>query len=268
MYWYFRAIFLTFQTVATFVLVAEFGNCQESSPADEHPLAKFKPQWQVGQTWIVETTTTLLQHGDDLACVRRVQTVRWSFQVEQIEPVLDEPCFRLIAKPVGLHPQGMGVRLWATVDNLTLRRVEIDFIAAGETRTLCETFQGLATPTYPAQAPFVLLPLDLPCWETIAAKEPGVFSYEVIPGDPEKKEPGGLRFRYHIEQKTVDPAQLAKGQAGTDGKAITGERIGIELKTPLGQVKQVWQSGQPWPIWATNGRTQARLILEEVKGER
>jgi len=248
------------------VLLLSVGSAgsQETFLTDSSSLASFRPRWKVGQTWTVETTTKLPQFGVDAALAKRAHTVRWVFRVEEVEEVFEEPCFRVVATPLDLCPKGLNVRFWATVENLTLRRVEITFPVAGEFRTISESFQGLTTKTFPTQVPFKLLPLDMPCWERVPAKEPVGFTYEAIPGSLEKKDPGGIRFQIDIEQKSseLDSVVSAEAESSAEAKSAPPGVIKIELKTALGRVEQLWRVGQPWPMWASNGTTVARLVAE------
>jgi hypothetical protein len=34
----------------------------------------------------------------------------------------------------------------------------------------------------------------------------------------------------------------------------------VRLKTSEREVRQVWQAGQPWPVYSSNGPTETRLV--------
>jgi hypothetical protein len=222
----------------------------------------FRPQWKVGQSWIVETVSPRVQMATARLRTGEICTIRWKFLVEAVEQLGEEECFRVAAEPMLPDGKELTIVFWATTKHLTLRRVEIPIRVSGRLRILSESFSGTGSGPFPVMVTLSLLPLDLPCWDPPPEKHPAGFAYEIIPYVPERKAPGGIRFAVEVQQTTLEVTpELVKSALGLPEVKATSERLlHVKLASPLGTVEQLWQVGQPWPVWANNGRTVSRLV--------
>lgn len=231
----------------------------------EQSLELYRPHWQVGQSWTVETRTPRLQIGADPEPAKRESVVRWQFRVEKIEKLGDEQCYVISATPQGVRPAGLQVQLWISVDDLALRQWEASVVASGRLVSSGETLTGRETPIYPAWIPFSVLPIAFPVWQELPVKHAQAYRYYAMPVNPHVKTGGDVSFLIPIEQQSdFSEEEFTKSALGlSPDQPCPAGVVRVELRSPFGFCQQLWQAGQPWPVWATNGVSVSRLVDDE-----
>ncbi|MCS7237124.1 MAG: outer membrane lipoprotein-sorting protein [Thermoguttaceae bacterium] len=250
-------------------LAVTLGSRQASSQQNplevSQPLAAYKPSWQVGQSWIVETRTPLLQIGRELDQAKSEAILRWKFTVEGTAELDNEKCYVLSARPQAAQSENLELRLWISTDRLLLRRWEASVIASGRPVRTGETLVAKESPNYPAWVPLTVLPVAFPCWEEVPVKHVHSYRYEVVPGHAEAKTPADVAFVVPVEQESDSPEErFTKSVLGlpADHPSPAGV-VKIDVRSPIGHCQQLWQAGQPWPVWATNGISVSRLVTAD-----
>ena len=107
------------------------------------------------------------------------------------------------------------------------------------------------------------MPLDLPLFRGGEAKGMETFSYETNVGQAGTKALGNVGFLYEIQQQSsVADAGQIKGliDDGFSKDIAAKPVVEVNLKRFDRQVRQLWQPGCPWPVYADNGCTTAKLI--------
>src|SRR5262249_690111 len=138
----------------------------------------------------------------------------------------------------------------------------------GGFRTVTEQYKSTTANNLPAPvlAPLTVLPLDMPAFLDVQgskATEPQKFSYEASGGPAQAKDPGDVNFASEVEQQ-VQPATAddTRGLVAEDfSKGLEKKPVvKVQLRSGPRTVTQLWQAEQPWPLYCTNGKTEARLI--------
>jgi len=238
-----------------------------SAADDAERLEKFRPRWQVGQQWTVET-----QSRQQQAALPRQQalTARWQFAVEAIDQLQGRPCWRIVIRIVQGDRLLAEPRTTVWVDQATaaIRQIETQLPTPRGYQRAVESYQSgaQAAPVVGLQS---LLPIALPQFPEAGIKAIDTFEYETVSGAGGIKAIGETGFVTEVRQELTRPSE--------DGlKAMFDEpeikRLGddplveVKLSTPEQTVRQVWREASPWPVFADNGVTQMRLV--QVAGER
>jgi hypothetical protein len=228
-------------------------------------LDSFKPQWRLGQTWVVETTSLPIQTAHAAHQHAGGRMVRWRFTVRAIEKVGGEECFRVEVQPLEPTQPGPVTTFWADVRSLVLRHWQSTIPVAGGWRTLVETYQHVGGQPSPVHGPLTVLPIDMPLLADRPVKGLDRFVYEAIPGPPGQKALGEPGFVVAIEQDTEpahsDQVKALLGEEFTKDPSA-GSLLEVRLSSPLRKVRQLWQPNQPWPMYVDNGTTIARLVQD------
>lgn len=148
--------------------------------ADPPPELRIRPNWQVGDRWLVETQALDSPIAQpDAKAVDAPLT--WRFTVAAREKIADRDCFRLEARPeLGDSPQPL-TTLWIDCQTYTLRQSRTEIPVQAELRAITEHYQfaeGLAAPVF---GPMTGLPVDLPIFSNLKPRA-GAFSYTVSDG--------------------------------------------------------------------------------------
>lgn len=260
-YWW--AIGLLPATVLVLCMAAAGQSGLEEPALD---VAPFRLAWQVGDRWTVEASSRQPQKSGEAA--EAVQPVAWQFTVTAVEPIGERPCFRVEATCLeGDRPQPRVV-FWVDREWGVLRRLQTDLPVAGGFRTMIETYEPVDGQPSPVLAPLPALPLDLPLLAGPVAEAKGSRKslYEAIPGPEGRKAEGQLGFVGEVEQSLDSgPLEGVKSLLHDDyaknlGAATEEQVVEVRLSAPHGRVRQLWQAGRPWPVYADNGLTAARLV--------
>lgn len=223
-----------------------------------------RPEWHVGDRWVVETLTRPV--GSALPGAGQPVVVRWDFHVAAIERLDGRECFRI--EVVGQHgPSGW---LWIERPSLRVCRMEAAIVVGGQARLLTEDYAPVGGAAAPWLSPLPGLPVDLPAFSLGGAKRLETASYKALPGVAGQKGPADVEFLVPVEQECLaasDPQIKALADDPFAQDAGKGATVGVWLKGPFGQVRQLWKPGMPWPVCAANGSTTSRLVAFNPAGK-
>jgi len=153
--------------------------------------------------------------------------------------------------------------LWVDERTYSLQQVHVHLPTRGGTRTVTEQYRTAKGQPTPILAPLTALPLDLPAFMPAEAKAMHDFAYEAIPGGRGEKQLGEIGFVFPIRQN-VGPADRSRVKSlltESNAKRLKSSPIReFRLTTLEREVLQVWQQGQPWPVFADNGLTTTQLL--------
>ncbi len=225
--------------------------------------ADLRPQWHVGDRWVVETATRPLHAADAEQARNPAAPVRWEFAVKAVERIAGRGCYRVeIRSRLTGRPQPK-TTLWIDRRTSALRRLETQLPVAGQFRTVTENYRWDGGQASPVLGPLPALPVDMPLFLGGRVKGPETFRYETAIGPPGEKALDDLRFAFEVEQRFSQPKSA-------DVKGLLPEAFAKDLpRRPLVEVRlegfdcrvrQLWQPGRPWPTYADNGSTVARLV--------
>jgi len=242
------------------------GSLQTQADPPELPREeKLKPQWRVGDAWIIETATRSLppriKASKDRPAGRTV-VARWKFTVAASEKLNDADCFR-IDITVEPNPKNQPVtKLWVDARSLALRQLQTQMPLAGKFVDVTESYDFGKGPPAPVSGPLTALPIDLPVF--LGSTRAQKFSYTSVSGPAESKRAvGDVAFAVDITQ-TLTPVKLDAVRSLVPPDFTRGLEdqplVEVKLKTPERSVRQIWKAGQPWPVFADNGTTTAKLI--------
>ena len=151
--------------------------------------------------------------------------------------------------------------LWIDSKNYAVRQIQTQVPVAGEMRVVQEKFthnQGTPSPVF---LPINAIPLELPAFTEAGSKDVS-FSYTAVQPNLAKS-PEFVGFLYEVTQKsTVAPPALVKSvfPEALAKSAATVPTVLFEMTSGKRTIKQVWQKGQPWAVYGSNGRTESKLI--------
>jgi len=232
--------------------------------ADEpREMGRFRPQWQVGQQWTVQT-----QSRQQQSALPQQQAVdaRWQFAVEAVDQVQGKPCWRIAVRPqqadrVLPEPK---TTVWVDRAAAAIRQIETQLCTPRGYKTVTESYQ-MGDQAAPVVGPLSVLPIALPQFPEGGVKAVGAFEYETISGPGGIKAVGEVGFATEVRQELARPtADGLKGILDDPQIKSLGDvpLVEVKLTTPDQTVRQIWGQDSPWPIFADNGVTQMRLVEE------
>jgi hypothetical protein len=245
------------------VLVVVVLSAARSAPAADEELKPeaYRPQWTVGQRWVIASVTLQSQARRNPQPDDSKQAVRWQFDVRKIEKVDDRNCFQVEVKC--LDGEGEAITtLWVDEKTMTLRRAQTQLPVAGGLRTITENYRSASGQPFPAFTPLTVPPLELPLFLT-GTKGSQTFEYAASSTPPEEKGVGDIEFAFSVEQQlTRPPADKIKGLVPEEYSKdlIQKPVLEVQLKAASSQVRQLWQPGLPWPVYSNNGIAESRLV--------
>jgi len=235
----------------------------EDRTSDPAGTESFKPQWNVGQSWIVETQSLQVQTREKPADQDPMPVVQWQFTVEEKEKLAGRNCYRV---QVQCREQGRPqpqVTLWVDADSLALRQFQTQLPVPGGFRTITESYRFEGNQPAPVMTPLTALPVDLPLFLPGKTKGLHSFQYETVASPAGQKAIGEVGFAYSIQQTIDTPKPEGVKGLFHEGfvKSLPVRPVAtVRLKTFDRDVRQVWQAEQPWPAYTDNGSTVARLV--------
>ena len=253
-----RPFYRTLGLPACWLLVA--GSLSLTLAADIDPEG-FRPVWQVGQRWTVETESVQIQVRREATDQPVVQKVRWQFHVQATEPLDGRDCFKLAITCASANDQPATV-LWVDRQTMTLRQLQTQLQTPDGRRTVTESYRADSGQPFPAFAPLSVPPLELPLF-LAGTKGTQTFSYEASSGPPGVKAVGDLGFAFSVRQdlQQVDEDQVKELLPADFTKGLEKKPIlEVRLKAGRSQVRQLWQPGLPWPVFSDNGAAKSRLV--------
>lgn len=224
---------------------------------------RWRPRWAVGDQWVIETASRPItarspEKEDDL-----VKT-RWQFSVVKREKLIDHDCFVIEVTALKDPKAQPRTTLWVDAKALALRQFQTQIPVPGGFTTITESYDsGRDAPASPVIGPLTALPVDLPVFVP-GAKAEGeqVFSYEAVSGPSGKRAPSDVGFAVEIRQ-TVSPVALDSRIKGLVPQEFSRDLevkplAEVRMRSAERSVRQIWQAGQPWPVYADSGDTTTR----------
>ena len=245
------------------MLLALAGGIFPASAAQQAqvPLDEFRPQWQLGQQWTVETQSQQQQRSLPR---QQAVTARWHFQVEAVDQLQGKPCWRIVIRIVQgdqllAEPQ---TTVWIDQASAAIRQIETQLPTPRGYQRATESYQSgaQAAPVVGLQS---VLPIALPQFPEAGIKALDTFQYETVSGAGGIKAVGELGFVTDVRQELIEPTQegLKAVFDEPEIKALEDHPLlEVKLSTPEQTVRQIWRTAAPWPEYADNGTSQARLV--------
>ena len=217
---------------------------------------RFRPKWQVGDQWTVETQGRQPQTASPKPSSVKA---RWRFAVEAVEPVGAKDCFRIAARPVDAEEPKTVV--WIDRKTTAIRQIQTQLPTPAGYKTVTESYQSSVAA--PVVGPLTVLPIALPQFPEAGLKSPDAYQYDTISGPGGIKAVGDVGFSTEIRQSFSVPSDdRIKGLFDDEHIKSLQDRpiVEVQLSTPDETIRQVWTQDAPWPLFADNGLTQARLV--------
>lgn len=229
------------------------------------------PKWDLGDEWVVETTSRPLQIRDEAGPETVCRPIQWQFAVQRFEKTLADDCYRVEIKCLVEGAEQPTTVLWVDKKSRALRQIQTQLPTPDGFRTITQSYEFSSGQPSPVLGPLTALPVDLPLFVGGEAKGMQTFTYETHTGPPGTKKVGELGFAYQVEQQvTPMTSEQVKGLVHDSlTKGLTNEPVvEVQLKNGLQQVRQLWQPGLPWPVYSKNGSTECRLVKVTRAGQK
>lgn len=221
----------------------------------------YKPQWKVGQRWIVASKILQSQARHDPKPAPAEDSTRWQFEVRAIEKIDDRECFKVEVKCLEGEGQPL-TTLWVDRQAMTLRRVQSQLPVVGGFRMVTENYRAASGQPFPAFAPLTVPPLELPLF-LAGTKGTQTFDYEASSALEGEKGIGDIDFAFSVEQEITQPqADKVKSLLPPDytKDLVQKPTIEVQLKAATSKSRQLWQPGLPWPVYSNNAVAESRLL--------
>ena len=218
-----------------------------------------RPRWRIGDRWVVETRSKIVQSVRNADAQPR--TVRWQFEIAGVEQAAAAECFKICVSCLVEAQLRPSITLWYDKQTLFLRKFEAQIVAGGQMRTLCESYVA-ASEFAPVITPLEVVPVSLPAFVPPGAKHFGSFSYVSQPASGGSKDLSLVRFAHTIRQDVGRPSRDLVRHAGESGNKVfaTSRSVEIHLSEGSRQIAQLWASKAPWPVYTSQGQTEAWLV--------
>jgi hypothetical protein len=196
-----------------------------------------------------------------------VRKVQWQFQVGKVEKIDGQDCYAVDVKCMAAGGRdAKPTRLWLNKNTLGLEQIEEQLPIQGKYKPVKERYKAQGR-TAPVFVPITAIPLDMPVFLPSEDKGTTDFGYQaIIPDEEGKKALDDVGFKFQVKQTTQAPNrdELKDLVAEEFTKGLAEKKV-LEFKFEAGRRKarQIWQEGQPWPLYSSNGLIEAQLI--EVK---
>ncbi|MCA9268505.1 MAG: hypothetical protein KDA41_08535 [Planctomycetales bacterium] len=224
-----------------------------------------RPKWDVGDAWTIETVSQRMQGREENPATAPIP-VRWRFQVANVEKLAGRDCYRIEIDCLArgrIRPKSV---IWIDEESGFLRQYQTEVAVGGKMRQIVESYDHARGVASPVITPMNALPIVMPAFLPKGSKV-NSFTYTSVPlpAGAKTKDLGLISFAQEVSQTSskagpkaleIIPRGLSKS---LENKPVTEVKIG----TYNGEVQQLWQSGQPWPVYVDNGRTKAYLVATE-----
>ncbi len=244
----------------TFCVVAVLCLCSTSDAWAQDSSTLQIPKWQVGDSWVIETSTDRIQgrEGDAAGTVPRI---RWQFKVVSTEKVAGHDCYRIEIECLTKGRLRPKTTIWCDTQTVFLRQFQTQLAFQGRYRTIRESYDCPEGQFSPVLAPMNALPISLPAFVPPGSKSVGSFAYTSQPLPAGSKDPTAIRFSHQMTQAVSAPGakslnQLPKSYSKDLGSELTEVKFGDKSQS----IVQVWKKGTPWPVFVDHGRTKAWLV--------
>ena len=135
---------------------------EQEDPERSVSLAQLKPQWELGDKWIVETQSRPVQVREELADQVAIRPIQWQFTVQRVEKTLENDCYRVEVRCLLPGPEQPATVLWIDRKSNALRKLQTQLPVPGGFRTMTENYHFADGQPSPVLAPINALPVDLP----------------------------------------------------------------------------------------------------------
>jgi hypothetical protein len=238
-------------------------NAADEQPQDAATLAR--PEWKTGQTWLIETVSSKLQ-GREITPARKPVPVRWQFKVANMEKLAGRDCYRIEIECLArgrIRPKSV---IWVDEQTGFMRQFETELAVNGKMRKIIESNDHAKDQPSPVIMPISALPIAMPAFLPKGSKA-NSFTYTTapIPAGGKARDLGLMTFAHEVSQTSsmagpkaleIIPKGLSKS---LEPKGVTE----VKISTHNEKITQLWQPGQPWPVYVDNGHTKAYLVTPE-----
>ncbi len=251
---------------------------REQAPKEEAPkstsvnVRSIIPRWGLGDSWMVETVNRRIQARTSAKEATLVEPIQWHFAVSRFEKTLAHDCFRIEVSPRGGEGRQPRTVLWIDRATLALRRVTTEIPTLEGFQEITVNYEFDSGQPAPVLGPLTALPIDMPVFLAGRAKGLETFGYTLFHGDAEKKDLDQIGFAEQVEQRmsAASPEEVRKLFQNSFEKSLENDAFAksladkpvtdVRLVSQGQQIRQLWQAGQPWPIYTDNGVTVCRLV--------
>ena len=233
----------------------------EEPPAGQTVVSLERPQWKVGDNWIVETLTERVQGREDKPATKPTR-LRWQFRVVNHENVAGSECYRIDVECLAKGRLRPKTSFWCDRKTLFLRQFQTQFAFNGRYRTIQESYDIPQGQYAPVMASVNVLPIGIPAFLPKGAKGGDTFTYISQPLPAGSKDPSIIRFAHTVKQEIRPAGAKALEQVPPAyAKSLAREPVDeVRLTDRHRTVVQLWQKNAPWPVYVKNGPTQAWLV--------
>lgn len=220
-----------------------------------------RPDWKIGDQWTVETVSRKMQ-GRENEPARKPPRLRWKFEVAGVEKLAGRDCYRIDIQCLAKGRIRPDTTVWFDQQSLFIQQFETKLAAAGQYQLVQESYTAQQQ-TAPVVTPITALPIGMPAFVQQSAKSISS-SYTSQPLPAGSKDAGIIRFSHTTSQQvTAASSKSLKLIPETYSKDIEQKPVQeVRLTDDQQSVLQLWQTGQPWPVYANNGQTEAWLVSD------
>ena len=219
-----------------------------------------RPVWKVGDTWVIETVTDQIQVREAMPS-EKSPPIRWLFKVSGLADIGGHKCYQIdiTCEAKGrVRPSSM---LFIDTQTMMLREMRTQMAGFGQFHTVRESYEPQGGQVSPVLTFGNVLPIDLPAFLPKQSKAVS-FNYvsQTIPAGA--KDPDLIRFGHSVTQQVVRPSGKSLNRIPSRyAKALDRlPVVEVRLANQDKSVVQLWQQGNPWPVYTHNGRTEAKLV--------
>lgn len=244
------------------VVVAPESGLRAAEPTGAAPVLE-RPEWKVGDTWVVETATQPVQ-AREVVSADKATRVRWRFRVAGTESVAARACYRIQIECLAKGALRPETTVWYDKETLFLQQFETQMPSQGAPRLVRESYSVPKGQYAPVLTPLNVLPISLPVFLPEGAKATGDFTYVSQPTPAGAKDVSVIRFSHQVRQTATAPSSKSLDLYRTaSAKAVDGGTLTeIRIQSPDGNLTQLWKKDSPWAVYCDNGRTQSWLVTE------
>ncbi len=224
-----------------------------------------QPKWDVGKTWTVESVSQRIQ-GREEAPARKPVPIRWQFRVAELENLAGRDCYRIEIECLArgrIRPKSM---IWVDQKSGFLRQYKTELAVAGRMRPMIESYDHAKGAAAPIVTPVNALPIALPAFVAPGSKANSfVYTSAPMPAGAKAKDLGLVTFAHEVTQTATQAGPKALEIIPAEGRPKSIEQnplTEVSIGTGGETITQIWQQGQPWPVFVDNGRTKAYLVSE------
>ena len=249
--------------ICGFALVTISAVADDSDEPRDEAATLTKPKWEIGQSWTVETVSQRVQ-GREVEPVRKPVPLRWRFRVAELEQLAGRDCYRIEVQCLARGRIRPKSAIWVDKQSGFMRQYKTQYAVGGKMRSVVESYDHAKGVAAPVIAPISALPIALPAFFARGAKI-NSFTYTSAPilAGAKAKDLNLVTFAHDVSQTTERARPKSIELIPVDGrpKALEDKPVTqVSLTTRAGTVTQLWQQGQPWPVYVDNRKTKAYLV--------